>query len=409
MESDRISLDQVEHQDKFDFERLYDHPTHQTNESDLMDDIQINPTHNKCKYFSIDELKEHFGRDGYTLNKSYSVLALNCRSLTAHWDEFKHLISETSNNDFQFDIIGLSEIFKIQNNFDLCGYHNFIYKNRPDNDDNRGGVGLFIKNNYNYIIREDLSVFIPHVIETLFVEITNLNEKPCIFGIIYRPNTQPKASIDTFSDKLLEIIEQVNRTRKTLCLMGDFNIDLLKYNNHAKTNNFIDNLIANGMIPLVTKPTRITDHSATLIDHVYTNKIDKHIETGIIITDVSDHFGTFSTFSLNKSLKSVPLYKTYRNFSEQNTIKFKDLLLQIDFAPVYLASCPNKAYELFITLYSAAFEKSFPQKIMKGNKKNTKHEPWLTKGLLISSIKKNVLYKTSQGHHHTTILRQNIL
>ena len=57
----------------------------------------------------------------------------------------------------------------------LPGYHNLIARCREDGS--RGGVGLFIKENINYKIREDPSIFIPHVFESLFVEIENQMEE----------------------------------------------------------------------------------------------------------------------------------------------------------------------------------------------------------------------------------------
>ena len=50
--------------------------------------------------------------------------------------------------------------------------------------------------------------------------------------------------------------------------MGDFNIDLLKVNLDAKTNEFVNDVISQGFLPTITRPTRITPHSATLIDHI---------------------------------------------------------------------------------------------------------------------------------------------
>ena len=54
----------------------------------------------------------------------------------------------------------------------------------------------------------------------------------------------------------------------------------------------LDNLLI-GYLPVITKPTRITDHSATLLDHIYSNSKSLNYQSGIIITDVADHFGTF--------------------------------------------------------------------------------------------------------------------
>ena len=51
--------------------------------------------------------------------------------------------------------------------------------------------------------------------------------------------------------------------------MGDFNLDLLKYNVHEKATDFVDNIISHGFLPTIHKPTRVTTESATLIDHIY--------------------------------------------------------------------------------------------------------------------------------------------
>ena len=53
--------------------------------------------------------------------------------------------------------------------------------------------------------------------------------------------------------------------------MGVFNIDLLKVNIHAKTNEFVNDVISQGFLPKITRPSRIKPHSATLIDHIYSN------------------------------------------------------------------------------------------------------------------------------------------
>ena len=76
--------------------------------------------------------------------------------------------------------------------------------------------------------RDDLSVFIPHVIESVFFEIQINERKTIIVGVIYRPNTQPRADIDTFMQKIIEIQSIRKEENKIAYLMGDFNIDLLK-------------------------------------------------------------------------------------------------------------------------------------------------------------------------------------
>ena len=50
-------------------------------------------------------------------------------------------------------------------------------------------------------------------------------------------------------------------------MTGDFNLDLLKHESHSITAHFNESLFAFGFLPMITKPTRITAHSMTLIDN----------------------------------------------------------------------------------------------------------------------------------------------
>ena len=123
----------------------------------------------------------------------------------------------------------------------------------------------------SYCRRDDLSIFIPHVIETLFIEVKLNETKSVIFCVIYRPNTQPRADIDVFTTKLADITAKINNENKESYIMGHFNIDLLKFQKHDKTKYFIESMLTTGYLPVIAKPTRITDHSATLLDHIYSN------------------------------------------------------------------------------------------------------------------------------------------
>ncbi|KAK2151700.1 hypothetical protein LSH36_354g02012 [Paralvinella palmiformis] len=73
----------------------------------------------------------------------------------------------------KLDFIGLTEVSHIHENvsYSIDGYHPIIYKTRPDNARGRGGVGLYINEYLQYIVKQDLSVFISDVHESLFVEI----------------------------------------------------------------------------------------------------------------------------------------------------------------------------------------------------------------------------------------------
>ena len=77
-------------------------------------------------------------------------------------------------------------------------------------------------------------------------------------------------------------------------LLGDFNVNLLNYNEHNQTNEVLDSLTSNSLIPLILQPTRITSHSSTLIDNIFSNVIEPDIISGHLTGTNSDHLPQFA-------------------------------------------------------------------------------------------------------------------
>ena len=96
------------------------------------------------------------------------------------------------------------------------------------------------------------------------------------------------------------ILEKVNRENKLCYLIGDFNIDLFK-SESCDANYFIEQLFTSSFFPLITKPTRITHHTATLIDNMFTNNVDQLDDSinGIIFSHISDHLPIVHMFNTN--------------------------------------------------------------------------------------------------------------
>ena len=68
---------------------------------------------------------------------------------------------------------------------------------------------------------------------------------------------------------LYKLLENTSEEQKPIFLLGDFNVNLLNYHEHNKTNEFLDSLASNSNIPLILQPTRISSHSNTLIDNIF--------------------------------------------------------------------------------------------------------------------------------------------
>ena len=60
--------------------------------------------------------------------------------------------------------------------------------------------------------------------------------------------------------------------------MSDFNINLLNTGSHSNTSDFIDMMFESSYIPLINRPTRISETNATLIDNIFTNSLDNTSE-----------------------------------------------------------------------------------------------------------------------------------
>ena len=83
-------------------------------------------------------------------------------------------------------------------------------------------------------------------------------------------------------------------TDKTCFLDGDLKINLVDYQSNAKVRNFVNLIFQHSLVPIVNKPTRVTKNNATFIDYIITNSFsDQENLTGILKTDISDHFPIF--------------------------------------------------------------------------------------------------------------------
>ena len=135
-----ITLDQVEGNAQFDFKNLFDDSKDDIL-TDNMDSIYYDNDYD-CKYSSPDEFNKLIP-NLYSKSK-FSVTALNCCSMSAHWDEIQELMAQLSSSEFSFDVLGLTEIFRSKDDSSpkLTGYHALKSNLRPIDDDIRGGVSV---------------------------------------------------------------------------------------------------------------------------------------------------------------------------------------------------------------------------------------------------------------------------
>ena len=182
---------------------------------------------------------------------------------------------------------------------------------------------------------------------------------------------------------------------KKVYLCGDFNVDLLKYSCHDATSNFIDQLYSYGLHPLIMRPTRITKESATIIDNIFTNELQRITSSGLIINDLSDHLPIFQICDYTDDVHSNRnQYKTKetRLINDQTLQHFSNALSSASWDDIVNDHDVHHSYRKFINVFSETFNSSFPVRPGSPPQKR-KHKPWMTNGLVNACKKKNLLYK----------------
>jgi Reverse transcriptase (RNA-dependent DNA polymerase) len=261
-----------------------------------------------------------------------------------------------------------------------------------------GGVGFFVKTGIKCELLHKYSVFVDRIFESIFISAKLPNNSKIIVGSIYRPGTaHPNLTstelFENFSEILSNTINSLLDDNLQFYLLGDFNIDILKYNSNSRATNYVDLLFSFGLLQVITKPTRCTDNSATLIDHVITNCNSECFTSAILSTQISDHFPIVHFIPQKTSKQSSKMLEK-RDFSAQKIELFKNALSSCNWNCVENSANAQTAYNTFSDTFLNFFHLYFPLQKVKFNKKHHNIEPWMSKGLLISRARKFELSST---------------
>ena len=169
--------------------------------------------------------------------------------------------------------------------------------------------------------------------------------------------------------------------------MGDFNIDLLKTESCDFSNRFSEQLFTSSFLPLITRPTTITEHTATLIDNIFTNDLEliESSKNGLIFSDISDHLPVFHIASFPTKMYSskVETSQHQRIVNNASLLLFSNSVKDISWDIIVEDNDPSESYKNFHNKLIQAFDKSFPLvKRQKRNIINYDKSPWMTQGIV---------------------------
>lgn len=355
----------------------------------------------KCKYTEAKNIQT-------AKNNELKIMSLNIRSLSKSIGHIRENIIEFN----KFDILCFCEtncnVDTLPNGVNDILIDGFYcpYTINPHRDSNKGG-GLAIYVNHRVCDEQDLEVLdlgldspSSSACEYMFlkvnIKLANSNHKKTyIIGNFYRsPSTKPSH----FLDKLENILSKLDRHRhKQIILTGDLNIDLVKHEHEPNSQLLIDMTTRNGFIQVINRPTRVTDHSATLIDHIFTNQIHNMLSSGIITYDISDHLGIYITIALQDNIgikhnidgSTSPFSK----FNAENLANFQNLIKNETWEGILDEPDTQAKYDKFIKIYTGHYETAFPKTNSARRKKQRKNpKPWILPWLEEACDRKNKLY-----------------
>ena len=326
-------------------------------------------------------------------------MSVNIQSLPAKFNDFCSFIYSLQKGNSAPDIICLQEIWRIQGPefFNLDGYHPIIYKCRHVNKQG-GGVGIYVKNNLDFDVIGELSIFQDRIFESIFIDVKFGNKKFTI-GSLYRPGTAHpfltfKEQLSQFNEIFSNVSDALNSKNNPAYIFGDINLNCLKYGSCPYVTDYVDLLFSHGMLQLITKPSRCTATSATLIDHVITNhQIDKS-ESILVISKISDHFPVLHYIAVQKPIIPNKTF-TCREMSNQNVIRFTEELSNTNWVDITSINDPQLSFDLFLKQFCSLYDRHIPLSTKKFDKNFHKIEPWITSGILTSRRNKIIMEKNT--------------
>ena len=209
-------------------------------------------------------------------------------------------------------------------------------------------------------------------IEAIWVEVKLEKQKPFILGYIYRPPSSPAS----WNDNIETVLETLYAENKEIILFGDFNFNFVNSNSvNSRWNRIINTFNLN---QLITQPTRVTQTSSSIIDHIYTNTPQNICHTAVPVLSISDHYPIFFTRKTNLKNKKGQSHITinYRCLKKFNADNFLSDLSHQPWSLIDVFTEPNDALDIFYDLFLKVLDLHAPYKQKRVKFKNQKE--WFT-------------------------------
>ena len=187
---------------------------------------------------------------------------------------------------------------------------------------------------------------IEHVV--ININMKNQNKSLTLCSLYRAPNTNEHKFVEEY-ECLLKELYKMTASKKSILGM-DHNLDYWKHSKRKQTHDFIELNLDNNLIPSITRPTRITKNSATLIDNIILSQsLLVQYESRIILDDISDHLPSLVKLEDVSEKKNIKKIITSQNIGKWNLEKINNSLLKQNWSSVITENVDesfNNVYDL---------------------------------------------------------------
>jgi exonuclease III len=310
--------------------------------------------------------------------------------------------------NFQIDILALNETHCRAKNgnsnysslsdeeleFLIPGY---VYRGKSRLHKRKGGIGFFVSKELidHVTVEEKLSFFEEEICESLFITIRNSGhpqgnrpQRDLTIGTVYLPRGLHEND-EHILNRLSIAFNEVNRKNNDLIVTGDFNVNLMKIKTDLKVQEYVETMISSGLKFRISRPSRVSNTSATLIDHIADNLTDQVQISGIITTQLfgasgySDHLPVFSIIKREITRNKPPKTITRRKINKFTEATFQRRLQEVDFSSAYRED-PSECLDNMMEIITKQHDISFPLETVKTNRENYRVQRFMIPSLMKS-------------------------
>jgi hypothetical protein len=298
-------------------------------------------------------------RQSWFREKGLKLMHLNINHLRPKLDEIKILLSDQNP-----DILCLSETFlKPKCSDRLLEQEGYTHIRKDRCGKGGGGILCYINESVPFKRRVDLE---NNEIEAILLETQYQSSRNVLVCVLYRPPNAKAVWFRHFG----KLLDKMYMEKREIVIVGDVNIDLsnitqLEQQNRldAKQKRLTRLLIENNLTQVVSTPTRVTPHSKTLIDHVYTSAPANISLVSVPTYGISDHYPVCITRKIeNRHADSGHKTISYRSTKHFNEDAFMGDMFSAPWDTVNMQPNSDLAVELFNSLCNNVLNKHMPLK-----------------------------------------------